>query len=433
MTTDITNNDAEHEALPTSDTGTVETIKIGDLNLTDGIQSRASINDEVVEEYASLIGAGTVFPPIRIIRDPDGTLRVVDGFHRLMAAKLAGVEEIKAEIIPGDRKMATESALRANIVHGLRRSNADKRHAVRLALSEFSDLTSRTVAEMCGVGNHLVDEVRREMTEGGQLGESPNSNRKGKDNKSYPARKPTRKSAETGSGASAAVNPGGDSAHSAAEAPTRNSAMVPAKSGVEQPVPAGSNAREHGADDAPVDVLAKQNRTQHVRSCPAAESRIPEDLTPTHRDSVPSEKVALDSPSQHPEGDDLVLVDGTTIPFRDWIPGLLPDDRVRNQLKSLLSSWEVSRKQENIPRVVRTQRILVGFATVVNGIYPGALTPEVGSLPSEIDMASRELQEILQAIKDSVCLLNNVIVTLPSSLQSPPLNVADEAADQAAA
>ncbi|MCX7004660.1 MAG: hypothetical protein NTV22_15490 [bacterium] len=58
----------------------------------------------------------------------------------------------------------------------------DKRRCIDIALAEFPTLSSRAIAELCGVSNHMVDDNR-------QLGESPSSTRIGLDGKARPARR----------------------------------------------------------------------------------------------------------------------------------------------------------------------------------------------------------------------------------------------------
>ena len=75
-------------------------------------------------------------------------------------------------------------ALGANAANGLRRSNADKRRCVEIALKEFGGLSSRAIAELCGVGADMVIAHR-------PLSESDNATRTTSDGRQYPAtRKP---------------------------------------------------------------------------------------------------------------------------------------------------------------------------------------------------------------------------------------------------
>ena len=56
---------------------------------------------------------------------------------------------------------------------------------MEIALREFPKLSSRIIAEMCGVSNHMVDRER------GELGQNPSSTRMGADGKERPATRRT--------------------------------------------------------------------------------------------------------------------------------------------------------------------------------------------------------------------------------------------------
>ena len=125
-------------------------------------QIRASINIDAVADYAEAMRGGIVFPPVTVFNDNNRYL-LADGFHRVMAAARIGRETIEASVEHGTRSDALRFALTANVSHGLRRTNADKRKAIRIALTEWPRLSDRQIAETCAVGHPLVAEVRRQL------------------------------------------------------------------------------------------------------------------------------------------------------------------------------------------------------------------------------------------------------------------------------
>ena len=90
-------------------------------------QARHGTDPGVVDEYASAMRDGAAFPPVALFRDVAGSVRVGDGFHRVSAARLAGLWSIEAEVRDGGAREALEHSIRSNARHGLRYSNADKR------------------------------------------------------------------------------------------------------------------------------------------------------------------------------------------------------------------------------------------------------------------------------------------------------------------
>ena len=114
-------------------------VKLSDL-VTEGLQIRCAIDKEVVADYAEAMKDGAKFPPIIVFKEnrkPKKTKKVpdlylADGFHRVGAVQKLGLEEIEAEVREGGFNEALKFALHANAVHGLRRTNADKWHALEV-------------------------------------------------------------------------------------------------------------------------------------------------------------------------------------------------------------------------------------------------------------------------------------------------------------
>jgi len=136
------------------------------LILTDGgTQPRASLNPELIKEYAEAMTAGAKFPPAIVFSD--GTSYwLADGFHRLEAAKKIGSPTIAVDIRPGNRRDAILHAVGANAIHGLRRSNADKRRAVLTLLSDsvWCQWSNSEIAKQCGVVEWLVRKLKEELS-----------------------------------------------------------------------------------------------------------------------------------------------------------------------------------------------------------------------------------------------------------------------------
>lgn len=134
---------------------------------TSATQVRVKLNKEVIDQYHEDLDAGAIFPPISVFReDGSESYWLGDGFHRLFAAIHAGHEEIDVEVHEGGKHEALIYALGANAGHGLRRTNADKRNAVKIALADpaISQLSQQEIADICRVERHTVSRIsRREL------------------------------------------------------------------------------------------------------------------------------------------------------------------------------------------------------------------------------------------------------------------------------
>lgn len=131
------------------------------ITADDGVQCRASLNADAVSDYADAMKQGAKFPPLVIFEDGE-TNWLADGFHRLEALKINGKKQTQCEVRKGTRQDAIKFALSANACHGLRRTNADKRRAVEIALAEWPGLSSAEIARLCAVSHPTVESIRRE-------------------------------------------------------------------------------------------------------------------------------------------------------------------------------------------------------------------------------------------------------------------------------
>jgi uncharacterized ParB-like nuclease family protein len=141
-------------------------LRIDDLDLT--FQARAAMDADIVDEYAEAMADHVKFPPIEVreLETPQQPRYIVtDGQHRVAAAKKIGQTEIIARVVPGTLKTALLDVLKANSTHGLRRTNADKRHALEMAWMHRREIWPRedgadpsvdVLAKACGVSRRTV-------------------------------------------------------------------------------------------------------------------------------------------------------------------------------------------------------------------------------------------------------------------------------------
>lgn len=166
------------------------------LLLSPDLQMRAALDTETISEYAAAMKAGEAFPPIRVIEADDGWL-VCDGFHRVSAARAAGIASLPCNVTVGTMDDALLVALQANATNGLRRSNADKRRAVSVALARWPEKSDRVIAQLCGVTHPFVSAFRPAKVETVTTSIDPAAKRTGADGKQYPAaNKPAAKPAQ---------------------------------------------------------------------------------------------------------------------------------------------------------------------------------------------------------------------------------------------
>lgn len=153
-----------------------ERVPVNAIEATSATQIRVRIDKSMVDQYTEDFQNGAVFPPLECFRE-ENTDRIilVDGFHRHRAAINAGRTEIGCIIYQGGMRDALIYALGCNAEHGFRRSNADKRHAVEMALKdpEISKLKPLEIADICRVTKRFVNKmVNEQMAAGDKSGNS---------------------------------------------------------------------------------------------------------------------------------------------------------------------------------------------------------------------------------------------------------------------
>lgn len=136
-------------------------LRINKLRLDGGTQPRAVVDYATTEEYADAMQDGAQFPPVIVFYD-GSEYWLADGFHRVHASMIAGFEEVFADVRQGTRRDAVLYSVGANAVHGMRRTNADKRRAVQTLLEdvEWAKWSDREIARRCAVSDRLVNSIR---------------------------------------------------------------------------------------------------------------------------------------------------------------------------------------------------------------------------------------------------------------------------------
>ncbi len=112
-------------------------------------------------EYAlALAESEARLPPIVVHRQ---TMRVVDGVHRLCAARLRGMDHIEARFITSSESDAFALAVAINVIHGKPLSLADRIAATERMFALHPHWSDRAVAEVVGMSATKVSEIRRTM------------------------------------------------------------------------------------------------------------------------------------------------------------------------------------------------------------------------------------------------------------------------------
>jgi ParB-like chromosome segregation protein Spo0J len=131
------------------------------------------------EHVEVLAAAWDELPPIIVHRS---TMCVIDGMHRLEAAKLAGQETIPVRFFEGSKDDAFVLAVRMNSAHGMPLSIADRKRAAERILLTHPHWSARRLVATVGIAPGTLLEIRRKL-----LGDpAPGEVRIGRDGKARP-------------------------------------------------------------------------------------------------------------------------------------------------------------------------------------------------------------------------------------------------------
>lgn len=134
-----------------------------------GTQMRVQMSPETVRDYAEQMrnGLWDDARPVCVVfyDEAEDCFWLADGFHRLAAFEECGFQLVKADVRNGTRRDAVLEAARANALHGLPRTTADKRRAIETLLAdpEWSQWSNREIARHIHVDDKTVGKIRAEI------------------------------------------------------------------------------------------------------------------------------------------------------------------------------------------------------------------------------------------------------------------------------
>ena len=129
----------------------LDALKVGPSLRVEGLDARH------VATLAELDGA---WPPI-VVRREDRS--VVDGQHRVVAARRLGLSTLQVTWFDGSAEDAFVEFVRCNVGHGLPLGLGERRSAASRILRSHPERSDRSVASVCGVSTKTVARLRDEF------------------------------------------------------------------------------------------------------------------------------------------------------------------------------------------------------------------------------------------------------------------------------
>ena len=124
-----------------------------------GLSPRAETVDQ--GHVAALVEVLGDVPPIMVHKT---SMRVIDGVHRVLAARLAGRPTVRGVLFEGDEVAARIEAVRCNVAHGKPLTLAERQSAALGVLRTMPYWSDRRIAEVTGLSPKTVGRLRTRAT-----------------------------------------------------------------------------------------------------------------------------------------------------------------------------------------------------------------------------------------------------------------------------
>lgn len=162
----MTTRDIREPHRDTVDPGEAPAASVATAALAEGDSPRLGGLDMV--HVRSLADRVDAMPPLLVRR---AGMRVIDGHHRLAAARSRGLDRVPVRWFEGSDDEAFVAAVRLNSSHGLPLAPHERAAAARRLLDSCPERSDRWVASVCGVAPRTVAALRaRTASEGETAG-----------------------------------------------------------------------------------------------------------------------------------------------------------------------------------------------------------------------------------------------------------------------
>jgi len=144
------------ELLPVS--AEVVSVALADLSVSTSFRE-GGLSQEHVQRLVALAGH---WPPVLVNR-ADGL--VIDGAHRVAAARLLGLDRVEAWYFDGQPDDAMIEFVRRNVHQGLPLTLRERKRAAEHVLAAHPEWSDRRIAELCAISPKTVGRLRGTRTE----------------------------------------------------------------------------------------------------------------------------------------------------------------------------------------------------------------------------------------------------------------------------
>ncbi len=142
-------------------------LPVKDIRADRGVNTRATINEDRVKQYAQALREKARFPPIIVMRDRGKINWVADGFKRHGAHVIVGEPRILCSVYLGEKRDALLWSCGANSAEGRTEDDLDRAIEVMLRDEHWRKLSLGEIARHCHTNMMRVSRLQRKLSSTG--------------------------------------------------------------------------------------------------------------------------------------------------------------------------------------------------------------------------------------------------------------------------
>jgi hypothetical protein len=146
----------------------IQNVPLAAIHFDGTVWPRECLDDERVEDFTELYReqGAEALPALELVPDGDVGYLIGDGVHRWMAAREAGLDEVRAVLVVPSNDIdpaafAYLHALHRSAISSKPLTRSEKQAAIRCLITHWPEMSDREIARRVGVDHKTVGRVRR--------------------------------------------------------------------------------------------------------------------------------------------------------------------------------------------------------------------------------------------------------------------------------
>lgn len=138
-------------------------LSLNEIIKDDAIYPREKVDEKRIDFFSDLINEGTLFPPIKIVKDKSGRHILLDGYHRFSAFKRLQRNEIACDLLDAEPHLWRLLSVGFNFDSSQPLKSGEVKKAIQDAWSKDNIRDKQQIADMVGCSVQWVRKVVKDL------------------------------------------------------------------------------------------------------------------------------------------------------------------------------------------------------------------------------------------------------------------------------